>query len=228
MSIFRTETVTCPSCGKDIDFEVVHSVNADRRPDLRDAIFDGSFQQQPCSNCQAPFRLQPEMTYVDIGRGQWISVQPLSSLGKWQDLEDSARTGFDLAYGAQASPAAKSVGEDLRPRLAFGWTALREKLLANEHGLDDVVLELLKIAILRGLQGMPIADNNELRLIEVSDDILTLGWIFPETEAALETMEVPRGLYDDIAADPESWEAVATQLSDGAYVDMQKLIFAAA
>ncbi len=228
MSIFRTESVTCPACGKDIEFEVVHSVNADRRPDLRTSILDGSFQLQPCGNCQAPFRLQPQMTYVDVGRGQWISAQPMSNLGRWQELEASARDGFAQAYGDRASPAAKAIGEELRPRLTFGWTALREKLLAGEHGLDDVVLELLKTVILRGVPGLPIADNNELRLLEVRDDVLILAWIFPETEAALETMEVPRGLYDDIAADPESWSAISDQLTDGPFVDMQKLMFAAA
>ena len=228
MSIFRTQTVTCPACGKDIDFEVVHSVNADRRPDLRDSIFDGTFQLQNCGNCQEPFRLQPEMTYLDVGRDQWISAQPLSNLGQWQDLEEKARGGFADAYGDQAPASAQAIGEDLRPRLAFGWTALREKLLAAEHGLDDVILEALKITILRGVRGLPIADNNELRLLEVKDDVLVLGWIFPDTEAALETMEVPRGLYDGVAADPEGWSAITEQLAASPFVDMQKLMFATA
>jgi hypothetical protein len=33
---------------------------------------------------------------------------------------------------------------------------------------------------------------------------------------------------DDIAADPEGWSAISAQLADGPFVDMQKLMFAAA
>lgn len=34
---------TCPACGAELEAETVASVNADRRPDLRDAILDGIF-----------------------------------------------------------------------------------------------------------------------------------------------------------------------------------------
>ena len=70
MSIFRTMTVNCPHCGTAGGFNAVMSVNADRRPDLRTAILDGSFQRQPCPQCGKDFRLDPEMTYVALGQGQ--------------------------------------------------------------------------------------------------------------------------------------------------------------
>jgi CpXC protein len=54
MSKFETQTLTCPSCGEAVDFEAVASVNADRRPDLREAILDFSFQRQVCLGDDAP------------------------------------------------------------------------------------------------------------------------------------------------------------------------------
>ena len=41
MSLFESAKSPCPKCGTPHAFEVVASVNADRRPDLRAAILDG-------------------------------------------------------------------------------------------------------------------------------------------------------------------------------------------
>ena len=65
MSIFKAMQLTCPVCRKAFDYEAVHSVNADRRPDLRAAILDGSFQQVDCPSCRARFRLDPSFNYLD-------------------------------------------------------------------------------------------------------------------------------------------------------------------
>src|SRR4051794_842720 len=147
MSMFRTMPVTCPECGTAVEFNAVFSVNADRRPDLRAAILDGSFQRQPCPRCGKTFRLDPEMAYADLGHGQWIAVFPVAKLGRWKELEEEARATFAQAYGPQAPAVARQLGARMRPRLTFGWGGLREKLVAADHHLDDVTLELVKLAI---------------------------------------------------------------------------------
>src|SRR5262245_40942684 len=121
MSMFRTMTIDCPACGTANEFKVVVSVNADRRPDLRAAIIDGSFQRQPCTKCGKEFRLDPEMTYFDVGRGQWIAAYPLGKLGHWKDLENEARASFANAYGPKAPAGARKLGAGLKPRITFGW-----------------------------------------------------------------------------------------------------------
>ena len=37
MSLFQTEEINCGACKEPIKIDVVYSVNADRRPDYRDA-----------------------------------------------------------------------------------------------------------------------------------------------------------------------------------------------
>ena len=56
MSVFHTETINCPACATPVEFKLVFSVNADRRPDLRDAIIAGTFQRQPCPSCGTAIR----------------------------------------------------------------------------------------------------------------------------------------------------------------------------
>ena len=83
MSIFRPLEVPCPGCDTPMQFELVFSVAADRRPALRDAILDGSFQRATCPVCGTTFRADPEFSYMDIARGQYIGVWPASRRGIW-------------------------------------------------------------------------------------------------------------------------------------------------
>src|SRR5262249_54770544 len=170
MSMFKVVPLPCPSCGKSVDFNAVMSVNADRRPDLRAAILDGSFQRQACPQCNQEFRLDPELTYMDVGRGQWIAALPVAKLEAWQAIEAQVGDMFDGAYGEKASRTAREIGAGLTPRLTFGWSALGEKLAIVEHGLDDVIVELAKTALVRGLDKPPVALHTEMRFLGIQSD----------------------------------------------------------
>ncbi len=224
MSVFKTMTVTCPSCGDRIALDAVFSVNADRRPDLREAILDGSFQSQKCERCRTDFRLAPELNYLDVGRGQWIAVWPVARLGDWQELEEQSDTTFQHAYGSEATGMAKDIGDGLDARLTFGWWGFREKLVAKEAGLDDTVLELMKVAVMRSLDDMPFTDEIELRLLEIEGQDLILAWINTQNEEITERIRVPREVYDDIAENQEDWQAIQGPLTAGMFVDMQRLM----
>jgi hypothetical protein len=115
----------------------------------------------------------------------------------------------------------------LKPRVVFGWAALREKLVAADLQLDDVALELLKLALIEGLGNVPLAKGNELRLEGIRDDEIELHWINAETERIVERMLVPREMYDGIVKDAEAWAAVRQKLETGPFVDMQKLYLGA-
>jgi hypothetical protein len=47
--------------------------------------------------------------------------------------------------------------------VVFGRPVLQEKLLRQEHGLDDVSMALLKVAVPRYVPGAPLSDATELR-----------------------------------------------------------------
>jgi len=224
MSLFESAKAACPKCGTVHQFEVVASVNADRRPDLRAAILDGSFQREQCAKCKAEFVAPPMFTYFEVGGGWWILAQPAGFDEKWRDAAEIAREGFAKAYGANASAAAREIGTGLKVRVVFGWPALREKLLCGDLKLDDVELELLKMAIVRSSQDSPIGDDNELRLVGARGSELSLAWIVAATERSIATLDVPRATYDEIAADHGDWQAIREEIASEPYVDMNRLL----
>jgi len=227
MSLFQTTPLPCPSCGKNVDFEAVHSVNADRRPDLREAIQDGTFQRQACGSCGTLFRLDPQFMYLDLERGSWIAAYPLDDLEHWREREAEVKDVFDHAFGSRAPAPARAIGSRLRPRLVFGWPALREKLAASQHGLDDVQLELLKIGLLRSGSAGPLGETTELRFLEVPVDgkqELALAWLDSRTADFVQGLRVPRQLYDDVAGEREAWQGLRSQLGEGPFVDLKRLL----
>ena len=225
MSLFRTIESPCPTCSVLVSFDLVHSVNADRRPALRAQLLDRSFQRETCPSCGEKFRTEPEFTYLHMGARQFLSVWPASKLSQWATCERRSLESFDRFYGPAASPAASAIGKDLTVRVAFGWEAAREKLVAAEVGIDDHSLELAKLLLIRSGE-VPLPDEeSELRLLEEdADHNLAFGQFAINSEALGDVFTVPRALLDEIEAAPEDWQELRDQLSAGPFVDMARLM----
>lgn len=223
MSLFLPVNLVCPGCGELITMDAVGSVNADRRPDLRDAILNDSFQDVECGSCGKSVRLQPNFNYLDAGRGQWIAAMPSKDISRHKAVDAEMRVLFDQSYGKNAPAAAQAVGTALDVRITFGWPALREKLLARQEGLDDVVLEMLKLDLMRRLPEVTLITGIELRLVAVGADMLSFAWLESDTETAQSSFGASRELYDAIANDPAAWAQVQARLCSNGFVDIQKL-----
>ncbi|MDE2006264.1 MAG: CpXC domain-containing protein [Rhodospirillales bacterium] len=228
MSIFLPATATCPVCNATKEVELAASVNADRRPDLREAILDGSFQAVACPKCDSPMRLPARITYLDVGRGQWILMDSAGARDDWAAGEAMARGVYDEAFGPDAPEFSREIGADLHARLVFGWPALREKVLCQSLGLDDTMLELLKIAVMRDVPGAPIAEATELRLVGGDDETLRFAWFNALTEEQLANLEVPRDAYDSLEEEPEGWDELRANFKDSLFVDLRRIATAPA
>lgn len=93
----------------------------------------------------------------------------------------------------------------------------------REHGLDDAVLEMLKLETLRRVPEAPLAPGIELRLIGVAEDVLTFAWVNAATEDVVQQLDFRRTLLDAISGNAEAWQGIRTKLTDGPFVDLQKL-----
>ncbi|MEP2718919.1 CpXC domain-containing protein [Pseudophaeobacter sp.] len=222
MSLFHPANLVCPNCQARIEMMAVGSVNADRRPDLRDEILENRFQDVNCPKCSETFRLQPSFNYLDVERGQWIAAMPANRLRDHLTIEDEASELFAVSYGDKAPEGARAIGTDLRPRVTFGWPAVREKLLLREHDLDDTSVEMLKLDILRNLSSVPLSEGIEFRVVSVTEETLELLWLETATEKPISVVTVPRSAVDSILERPEAWQKMRDRLEEGWFVDMQK------
>jgi len=227
MSLFATVNVPCPACGEQVAFNAVHSVNADRRPDLREAIQKGAFQSQACPSCGKTFRMDPRFTYLDVGRNQWIAVFPHAEMDQWRTREEEVQHLYDRSFGREAPPLARNIGAAMKPRLVFGWPALWEKLAVDDHGLEDVQVELLKVGLLRSLPESPLSFATELRFLEVPTNNpteLSFAWVNSTTADFVQGVSVPRALYDDVALRGDEWKSLRAEFAHALFLDMNRLI----
>jgi len=225
MSIFLTHSLPCPGCGTAVTYELVQSINVDRRPELRDAILDGGFQLMECPSCATRFRVEPEFVYMDMGRSQYIGVWPASRRREWQECAAKTRAVFDDALGKNAPGAARKIGAKLEVRAVFGWPALVEKLLARQAGIDDRTLEAAKLAVMRTQEETPVPGRLELRMIAENDGDPVLAWLGSHDDsddAPPPVMRVPRQLITDIDAEPAKWQALRERVGEGDVVDFQR------
>ena len=228
MSVFHTETINCPACTTPVQFKLVYSVNADRRPDLRDAIVAGTFQREPCPSCGIEFRVDPEFTYMDLHHRLFIGVWPVAKRGQWQACAEKTAESFEEGLGKGASPEAAKLGVGIEPRAVFGWPALVEKLIARQAGIDDRTLELAKVMALRHGSETPVPGKRELRLVEAGAEDFVLAWVRPADSRVESAMRVPRSLIAEIDSEPEPWKAMRDQVGEGLVVDFQREMLAAA
>jgi predicted RNA-binding Zn-ribbon protein involved in translation (DUF1610 family) len=222
MSIFNDATAMCPNCGETVAISWAASLNADRRPDLRAEVLDGSFQAEKCPTCGTQMRLPSHLTYVDMARRTWVLVENPDQIGDWQAHEKEAQNLFEESFGPGAPEAARELADGVAPRLVYGWPALREKIICNTLGLEDVTLELLKMAVIRSGPGAPLG-NIALRLVRGDDATLVLQATDDGTEEVTGEIEVPRTLFDDIVGDTEAWAPLRDKLSGVALVDVKRL-----
>ena len=237
MSIFRTVYLDCPACGTAVSYELVHSVNAGRRPDLRDEILDGTFQRATCPSCQRAFRLDPEFIYLDLPSRLYIAVWPTNQRSSWRDCAARTRATFEKSMGEQAPAEARELANGVDVRAVFGWHALVEKILARQAGIDDRSLEVAKLAVMRTQEEVPVPGSAELRLVALRNVDRSVGdlmmtWVGAAPGSADDepppVLRVPRQLIADIEADPATWAAARDGAAEGDVVDFQREALAAA
>lgn len=224
MSRFFTATATCPDCSTLNTLDYPASVNADRREDLRAAILDGSLYTMPCTKCGLSLVFEPHLTYLDMGRGEWILTAASTAASDWREAEADALRVYNLAFGAASSPAARAIGEKLSARLVFGWPALVEKLHCDELGIDDVALEVTKLVVLRDGPAREFDPSRDLRLRARENGSLLLDRVDPATGVPSDSLTIPEALYDAIATGGAGWDGLRGMIAGRMVVDLCRVL----
>lgn len=190
MSTFARVPVRCPACGVSTQARLAESANAGRHPAFRAQVLDGTFMRVRCSGCGAHTVVERELLYTDLSRGQLIGVFPSERRVDGASIDAGFRSVMET-LASEPGLAGSAIG--LR-RVVFGYAELREKLVMAEAGLDDRVIEALKLVLL-GRTGWVVAGSRGLLLVAADADTLVfehLGVTGPEGAPA--RTSVPRSL----------------------------------
>ncbi len=180
MSMERKETITCPACGNAQDFIVWHSLNGDLNPEAKQQLMDGTLFRFKCSKCGYKSIVNYNTLYHDMTHQAMVyyvgSVkQALEAIADAEKMMSIAMHGY-------------------RKRIVTNQNSLREKAIIFEHGLDDRVIEIIKLTYLANISmQFPDAKIKEVYFV-VTDGKYILEFIGDSPMSA----EIPANMYDRI------------------------------
>ena len=126
MSMPKEETVTCPYCGKTVECTSWHSINTELDFAVPD-IISGKLFETVCDGCGKILHLDYPLLFNDMNHQVMIDYVPQEKVRE----------------AVRASDLMRSMGG--RVRIVTEQTALREKVAIFDAGLDDRIVEILKL-----------------------------------------------------------------------------------
>lgn len=219
MSTFVPSTIVC-RCGEHYVVDVANGLHISARPDIREQILAGTFHRFDCPNCGVTTQIDALLSYTDFPARLWFTIAPSTGLPWRNRYLEIARQGFESTMQRNAPDLVIGWGREMTRRLIFGLAALREKLVILDAKLDDRVIELLKIQLIRDLRDT-FSATDYFHLTSVSDREL----VFEKTHAdgIIRRAPVPRTMYNELAEHPTIEAIIEQTFPDGLVFDFRAI-----
>lgn len=221
MSKFVPADIQCP-CGETYRVQVAESIHAPRVPEIRQQILDGSFHRFTCPHCQQRSSVDKLFIYLDFDAHHWLTVFPEADLARRSYYQKLDEDSFRRTMLERAPDLVKRWAPSFTRRVVCGRAGLREKLIVFESGLDDRMIELMKLDLIRGRR-LTLSPDTRCSLIECRDRVLKFHYAASPSEAP-RALSVPWSEYGRMVAGIESYQPALDQLMAGSFVDFRALL----
>lgn len=222
MSTKYTADVDCARCGRKNQVAIADSYSVDRLPAVREWVLARTLMSTTCA-CGSRVEIEKPLLYSDSARGWWIHITTADRRPTFEVCEAETRAEFATVFDPSRFPkAVAALGERLRVRVVFGHEELREKVLCADHGLDDALVEVLKLELLVARPELLEAGASILVLDGVVDDALSLIALAADTNGQIQPvgeLRVARRAHDSLAARRDELVATYPALFGGVYVN---------
>lgn len=133
MSQLCKDTITCPICKKEGEFEYWSSINVDLDPELKEKIFNEEIFIWTCPECGAKVFIPFGTLYHDMKNNFMIFFSH-------DEPEEGKYKPFDI-------PSTFGIEKGYTFRAVYGLMNFKEKILIMEKKLNDIAVEKLKYTI---------------------------------------------------------------------------------
>lgn len=124
MSKPSTAQMTCPKCGSTFEIEQWNVINAQKQPELREKIMNGSMFLQTCPHCGTRVHSAYTCIYSNDEEKFLVSFQPTAE-----------------------EPAATPLVPQYTMRLEHTLLRFLERIRILEFGLDDLTIEMVRYLV---------------------------------------------------------------------------------
>lgn len=142
MSIHSMQSITCEECGHTQQFVIWETLNGDLNPDAKQLLLDGSLFNYKCEHCGYEANIIYNILYHDMSQNAMVFFVE-------DDNVDVAKEQIELARQATIKlnePITSNLKiPNTRHRIVTSQNRLREKAIIFNAGLDDRVVEIVKL-----------------------------------------------------------------------------------
>ena len=189
MSLEHTEMVTCPRCNKPNQVNVWQSLNGDLNPDAKQMLLDGILFHFKCQSFYHKCNLNYELLYHDMKHQAMVYYTSLYSIEKTIEMINATEETFRGGMPGYSIRIVTSQG------------TLREKAMIFESGLDDRIIEIMKLIILTNAQNQyPEAVIEAVFFSSVQGEEI----IFELVSSVTLNAKIPFAVYRKLSEDYES------------------------
>ena len=191
---------------------VVESANVQRFPDFRERLLKRTLMRFTCASCTHPFVIEHEMLYTDLERRQFFGVFPRAAAAQFAQCEEWIEATYRQTFLEEGPEVVRQALDNCVRRVVFGYEQLREKVVCFDAGLDDRILEAVKVALgdaapaLGGRLSLQSVDEDRLHFAAESGAVIAVG----------------RDVYDGISAEADKVKALLAPLWQGIFVSAER------
>lgn len=127
-----TKKIACPKCNDSTEATLYTSINVTNNRDLREKVMDGSLFKWTCKSCGYSARLTCPVLYNDMKKRFMVYLIP--KVEHFQLADKNLEEEF------------KNL-KHINKRIVPDFNSFKEKIFIFESGLDDMAVELTKLAI---------------------------------------------------------------------------------
>jgi hypothetical protein len=196
MGLFHPFTIRL-SDGETMVVHLATAVNAERFPEIRASIVDGTLHRFSHPKTGKSFTVEAPFMYTDMGRDTFFAVHPPKSRFAWIDDSQALEQELDKVPGSLSSYDKRYA------RVVYGLGELREKLIAQDAELDDRIVELMKVFLIH--EHPFLIQKPRLRLMFDGVDDEKFGFVaaFYHDREAFE-VSVPRDIAEELVEDQDN------------------------
>lgn len=132
MSNVISKEVACPNCNEVVNAHLYISINATNDPQFREDLLSEKLLKWKCENCSYEGRFTYPLLYNDMKRRFMIYLIP--KIDRFQLADRALEDDYRNLKG-------------ITKRITPDFNSLKEKIFIFESGLDDMTVELTKLAI---------------------------------------------------------------------------------
>lgn len=188
MSINNKQSVRCPKCGQLNDVTVWNSITVKDSSDLKEDLLKGKVNIFRCPACSYTAIMPSPLLYHDEDKKLMISFSPSDDTVQKEKLYNEVKTS-----SRESGELKRFDGYNLR--FVTDYNALLEKILIFDLGMNDKVIEVIKLMILS--QEVDKSEQRTCRFGKMNGDNLEF-MVHDSIENQIYTSQVPKATYDTL------------------------------